>query len=202
LGSNRRNLRKAKNKKKRYLEDEQEEALMQMNERSTVVCVIDGRDKAEKAIEELYRAGFTEEQIGFAMRGGEATVPDREPGGTGAGATVGGAVTGGAIGGVLGAIAAGLIPGIGPVIAGGILVGVIGGAAAGAAAGGLVGALMDLGVSEEEAHYYELEFQAGRAIVTVRGDGRYDEAADILRRYGTVERPTQVGPVRETSEGL
>jgi uncharacterized protein (TIGR02271 family) len=41
-----------------------------------------------------------------------------------------------------------------------------------------------MGVPEEEARYYESEFQSGRAIVTVNVQGRYQEATDILNRYG------------------
>src|SRR5262249_9740746 len=65
-----------------------------------------------------------------------------------------------------------------------------GGAAAGAAAGGIVGALIGLGIPEEEAHYYESEFKAGRVIVTVRADGRYNEAWDILHRHGAYNAST------------
>lgn len=168
-----------------------------MSERSTVVASVDGREHAERAIEELRQAGFHDDQIGFVMKGEETGTKETEVSG-GAGGAVGGALTGGAVGGVLGAIAAGLIPGIGPVIAGGILAGVLGGAAAGAAAGGLIGALVDAGVPEEEARYYDREFQSGRAIVTVRTGGRYNDAAEILRRYGTVEMQTGVGSTRDT----
>lgn len=166
-----------------------------MSERSTVVCSIEGKEQAERAVEDLRRSGFHDDQIGFVMRGGEKGTTEVESGG-GAGGAIGGALTGGAVGGVLGAVAAGLIPGIGPVIAGGILAAVLGGAAAGAAAGGIVGALIDAGVPEDEARYYDREFQTGRAIVTVKTDGRYNEAADILRRYGNVEMQTGVGQTR------
>jgi uncharacterized protein (TIGR02271 family) len=56
-------------------------------------------------------------------------------------------------------------------------------AAAGAAAASLVGALIGLGIPEEEAKFYDTEFQSGRTIVTVRADGRYDEALHILRKH-------------------
>ena len=49
---------------------------------------------------------------------------------------------------------------------------------------GLVGALVGSGVPEHEAKYYHDEFEAGRTIVTVNADGRYDEAANILRMAG------------------
>jgi flagellar motility protein MotE (MotC chaperone) len=49
---------------------------------------------------------------------------------------------------------------------------------------GLIGALIGLGIPEEEARYYEGEFQAGRTLVTACPEGRREEAADILRRHG------------------
>jgi hypothetical protein len=76
---------------------------------------------------------------------------------------------------------------VGPLIAGGILAVTLGGAAAGAAAGGLLGALAEMGVPEEEARYYHGEYEAGRILVTVRADGRYDEAWDILRAAGAYD---------------
>jgi len=60
-------------------------------------------------------------------------------------------------------------------------------AASGAAIAGLAGALIGLGIPEEEAHYYEGEFKAGRTLVTVRAPGRYEEAHDILRRFGAYD---------------
>jgi uncharacterized protein (TIGR02271 family) len=56
-------------------------------------------------------------------------------------------------------------------------------AAAGAAAAGLAGALIGLGMSKEEAEYYEGELKAGRTIVTVTAPDRESEALRILRRH-------------------
>jgi len=83
------------------------------------------------------------------------------------------------------------MPAIGPAIAGGLLASLLASAAAGAAAGSLLGALVALGLSEEEARYYEGEFSSGRTIVTVRTRGRYDEAARILRSHGAFEMERQ-----------
>lgn len=160
---------------------------MAMN-RTTVVGVFHDRDQADTAIQELQRAGFADDDIGYAIRNGGAAGPD----GAGdltteettAGGAATGALTGGLLGGLIGAAAALLVPGVGPVIAGGILASALGGAAIGAAAGGLLGALTGLGVPEEEARYYEGEFQAGRAVVTVRADSRHALAQEILTRYG------------------
>jgi len=155
-------------------------------EHETAVGVFDDRVHAEKAVEELRGAGFWNDQIGIAVRSDDIKTPlvagdDAE---TTAGGATAGALTGGAFGAVLGALVSGLLPGVGWIIAGGILTGIVGGAAVGAAAGGLLGALIGMGLSEEEARYYEQQLQAGRTVVTVRADGRSAEAAKILGRNG------------------
>jgi uncharacterized protein (TIGR02271 family) len=171
--------------------------MTQTTERSTVVGVFRDRARAEEAVQELHRAGFRDDQIGFAAREGEvpegsAAISEGEGSEAGGGAAKG-AVGGGIIGAVLGALATGLIPGIGPVIAGGLLAGIVGGAALGAAGGGLLGALAGSGVPEEEARYYDEEFRSGRTIVTVKADGRYDEAQRILRQYDAYDVHSQPG---------
>jgi len=57
----------------------------------------------------------------------------------------------------------------------------------GAAAGGIMGALVEMGVPDEEAEYYEREFQAGRAVVTVNAPGRTEEALRIMQEYGAAD---------------
>ena len=59
-----------------------------------------------------------------------------------------------------------------------------GGAIAGTAVGGIFGAMQGLGISEDEARYYEKEFHSGRAIVAVKAGNRSAEAADLLVRHG------------------
>jgi len=175
---------------------------MTMTDRSTVVGVFELRSEAEAAIYELQRAGFRDDQIGFIVRNEDAgtTVEDGNTTEKAPGATTA-AVSGGIIGGVVGAVAALLIPGIGPAIAGGILVAVLGGAAIGAAAGGIVGALIGMGVPEEEAHYYEGEFHSGRTLVTVKADGRQQEATEILHRNGGYAADTRPGQTQAPAYG-
>jgi hypothetical protein len=43
-----------------------------------------------------------------------------------------------------------------------------------------------LGIPEEEASQYESELRAGRFLVTVHANGRYEEAVAILRRHGAM----------------
>jgi len=166
---------------------------MSTNQSTLAVGVFQTREQAASAVEDLRQAGFSDEQIGFAMRQPDAPATTQPVAaeqvvtegatelGTGAAA---GAVSGGVLGGLVGAAAALLIPGFGPVLAGGLLMATLGGAAVGAAAGGLLGFLVGRGVSETEARYYQGEFESGRAIVTVQADGRWEEAHEILRRNG------------------
>jgi len=160
-------------------------------DRSTVVGVFNDRFEAEHAIDKLHFAGFTDDQIGFALRDGENSVIGTRPvdtSGSKAGeGAVGGLLAGAGIGGLIAAGAALLIPGFGPVVAGGILATVLGGAAVGAAAGGILGALAGMGVPEEEARYYEDEFHEGRVLVIVKSEGRYREAREILRDAGAYD---------------
>src|SRR5919202_424737 len=136
--------------------------MTQATQRSTVVGVFRDRRRAEEAVQELHRAGFGDDQVGFAAREGEA------PQGSEA-------------------------------IAEGHEGGDAGGAAIGAAGGGLVGALTgSMGVPEDEARYYDQEFQSGRTIVTVKADGRYDEAQRILRDHDAYDVTRQPGATTAT----
>jgi hypothetical protein len=145
------------------------------------VAVYDDLDQAERAIDELRRFDFSDDQIGVAVCGGAvsaAVTAEARP--AGRPVAVGGAVAGG----LLGALAAGAIPGLGPVLAGGLLLGLL----EGAAAGGLLGLLVGLGVPEPRARASVQVFEPGRAVVVVRAEGeRLEEARDRLQAYGPYE---------------
>lgn len=151
-------------------------------EQTTVVGVFTNNFLVERTLSDLQQAGFTHEQIGFAVRTKEAEPVDIAPVDARAhvrGATTG-AVSGGVAGGLLRAAVALLIPGIGPSIAGGMLAALLSGTMLGAFAGGIVGALQDMGISEEEARYYEREMKNGHIIILVKADKRKQEALDIF----------------------
>lgn len=165
---------------------------MNTQNRSTIVGVFEDRLHANQAITELHKAGFTESQIGVAMRHaegfGDPAVEDSHAGS--------GALTGALAGLGLGALAglgvlAGVIPVVGPAIAAGTLGVVFSNAAAGAGIVGLVGALVGAGVPEREAKYYQEQFEAGRTIVTVNAGDRAGEATKILARHGAHEMRSQ-----------
>ena len=149
----------------------------------TAAASFDSRDEAERAVDRLRGAGFGEDSVGWAMRGGEDS--DRPEGTEDAAKGAGtGAVAGGALGAAGAAAAMTLIPGIGPFLAGGYLGTVLIAAGGGAVAGGLLGGLTGMGMDEDEAKHYDEQFRAGRVVVTVNAGGRYTEAADILAQSG------------------
>ena len=160
----------------------------------TVVGVFTDRAEARKATHALKEAGFREDQIGIASAkrhtdahgaGSEDDDDDDNYAGEGA---IAGAATGAGIGALWGlGILAGILPAIGPAIAGGTLAVLLSSAAAGAAAAGLAGALIGMGLSREEAEFYEGELKSGRTIVTVNAGARRDEAMRILRQFGAYD---------------
>ena len=163
---------------------------MNNQERSTVVGVFEDRLHANQAISDLHDAGFTEAQIGVAMRHAEGTgdAADAGPDSHAGSGALTGALTGLGLGALAGlGVLAGVIPVVGPAIAGGTLGVVLSNAAAGAGIAGLVGALVGAGLPEHEAKYYQDEFEAGRAIVTVDAGPRADEASAVLRRNGAYD---------------
>jgi hypothetical protein len=154
----------------------------------TVVGLFHNQADAERAIEQLKQAGFSENQIGVAMRDRDRQQELAEGTGTqvAEGATAG-AIGGGVLGGVIGLLAgvgALAIPGVGPIIAGGTLASTLAGAGIGAAAGGLLGALIGMGVPEEEARYFDEGFRAGGTLVTVDAGNRAEEARERLYESG------------------
>jgi hypothetical protein len=156
---------------------------MTQNAENTVVGVFTNREQARQATNALKEAGFNDAQIGVSATNTEAADALEEPGAVGTG-TIAGAATGAGVGALWGlGILAGVLPAIGPAIAGGTLAVLLSSAAAGAATVGLAGALLGMGLSKDEADYYEGEWKAGRTIVTVVAGGRRAEALAILRQF-------------------
>lgn len=158
---------------------------------STVVGVFEDRERAREAIEALKEHGFSGDAISILTPDKQATQDIADDTGAHAGS---GAATGALAGGVLGGIGGWLvgigalaIPGVGPFIAAGAFATALGGAAIGAGVGAIAGALVGMGVPEEHARYYEGEAKAGKTLVTVRADSRYDDAQRILRDRGAYD---------------
>ncbi|TFI56590.1 hypothetical protein E2493_19495 [Sphingomonas parva] len=162
---------------------------------SIVSAVFDNRLEAERAVEDLRRAGVRDSALSIiGQHEGKTTTTDGagEHHGDGTGGLVKGALGGAGVGALLG-IAALAIPGVGPLAAAGAIAasavpeGAAVGAALGATAGGLSGLLSRHGVSDEDAHYYESRINQGGTFVSVDArDAGIDAemAREILYRHG------------------
>ena len=164
----------------------------------TVVGLFADLPAAERGIQALKAAGFSEQQIGVAVRDKQQQQELTE--GTGTQAAEGaatGAVGGGVLGGVVGLLAgvgALAIPGIGPIIAGGAFASTLAGAGIGAAAGGIIGALAGMGVPEEDARHFERGFQQGGVLVTIEAGTDAERARQALLQSGA-----DLGPAQDVS---
>jgi heat induced stress protein YflT len=180
---------------------------IQMNDRDdettrtsrTVVALFHSQADAEEAIHRLKEEGFSEHQIGVAIkdRGRQEELVQDTGVETAEGAATG-ALGGGVLGGVIGLLAGVgtlAIPGVGPIIAGGTLASTLAGAGIGAAAGGLLGALVGMGVPEEDAQHFDQGFRAGGTLLTVAAGDRVEEARVSLHESGA-----DLGSLRQEAE--
>src|SRR5258706_1367817 len=159
----------------------------------TITHVYDDYSTAEEVVDELEEAGFTQDQISLVGRKGE----HKDAGdGAATGATLGGVAGAGA--GLLASLGLIAIPGIGSLVAAGVLATTLAGAATGAIAGGLLGALVEYGVSEEEAPVYAETVRRGGTLVSVRADeSKADQAEAIMRKYNPIDMQERGRSYRE-----
>ena len=138
--------------------------------RKSVFCITTSREQAERIVDQLKTARFSNNDISVLFPD-KGTTRDfaHEKNTTAPEGAVAGAGTGGVIGGALGWIAgigALAIPGVGPFIAAGPILAALSGAAVGATVGGIAGGLIGLGIPEIEAKRYEA--RSRRAISSSR----------------------------------
>lgn len=159
---------------------------------STCIGVFHDRSSADAAIDELRALGLSNSDVSVVVQGREGVEKFRgwddrgeyrkDDVSAGEGAAVGG-LTGLLIGAGLM-----LIPGIGPIFAVGPLAaglaGAVTGGVAGAVTGGIAGGLIDLGVPDEDARYYERRIGEGAYLVTANCHGRDEQVRDIMRHHG------------------
>lgn len=156
----------------------------------TTIGVFATREAADRAVADLKKAGYRDNQIGMVGKDSKGnTVKLDGEGKTHAGEGMAiGAAAGAATGAALGVgILAGVLPVVGPVLALGTLGTVLLNAAGGAAAAGLAGALIGWGIPEEDAKYYEGEVKAGRYLVTVDRDDD-GHARGVFTQHGSLDR--------------
>lgn len=150
--------------------------------------------EAKKAVDDLYYADFSPEQLGIlepdgTMRSGvtqTSLLEDRATQGS-----VVGAVAGSVVGAGLGALTVIAVPAFGAVVAGGVLSALFGSAALGASLGGVLGTFVSLGLSEDEAKFFADKFDQGNPVILIRPEGRANEAWEILHRHDARVPETQ-----------
>lgn len=155
----------------------------------TVVALYNDFETARRAVEDLVASGFARDHISMVANDdtGRYTQYIENDNDVSAGEGAGfGAVIGTLIG-----LGMAVIPGLGPVLAAGplgaaIFAGI--GAASGAVTGGLAAGLIDLGMDESTARYYEEGVRTGGTLVSVSTYNTEDtvSAERILNNYNPV----------------
>jgi hypothetical protein len=169
-----------------------------------VFGIYDSTLHAERAVDTLLRAGFSNNDISVLLPDDQSTrefahkKETKAPEGT----TTGG-VAGGVIGGTLGVLAGiGMIaiPGIGPFIAAGPIMGGLAGLGVGGAVGGLIGALVGMGIPEYEAKRYEGRLKKGGVLISVHCDtsDEIKRAKELLKGTGAED----ISSAGESSAGV
>lgn len=171
------------------------------NKKTAVFGLYPGADAAERAVNTLIQAGFSNNSISVLLQDNQSTKDfahekhTKAPEGTTTGAATGG-VVGGTLG-LLAGIGALAIPGLGPFIAAGPIMGALAGLGVGGAVGGLIGALVGMGIPEFEAKRYEGHVKGGGVLLSVH----CDTAEQITRAKGilTGTGATDIASVGETA---
>jgi hypothetical protein len=164
--------------------------------KNSVFCLARDQAQAERIIDDLKAAGFSNNDISALLPDKGSTREFAHEKGTKApeGALTG-AGSGGVLGGVLGwlaGIGALAIPGLGPFIAAGPIMAALSGAAIGATAGGVVGALVGMGIPEFQAKRYESRLREGRILLSVHSENSDEtkRAKEIFERAGAEDIAT------------
>ena len=173
----------------------------------TLTALFDRYEDAADAVRRLEASGVPHDDIGLlsndsthsqyygAVPGDAEPMSDVHHAGTGAGASLGTLLGGGA--GLLAGLGLLAIPGLGPVVAAGWLASTLVGAGVGAAALGVVGSLVDVGVSETDAHAYAEGVHRGGTLLTVRAEpGSVERIGAMLDHETAVPMPEREGAWR------
>jgi len=158
----------------------------------TVVGLFDDFSMAQHVVKDLQDAGFRRDDISLIANDAtnryatyKETAVANEDVSAGEGAAFGTVV--GALTGALASLGSLVIPGVGLAVVAGPIIGALTGAVAGGVTGGVVAALIDSGVSEEEAPYYAEGVRRGGTLITVKAsDTDASRAREILSRHGAV----------------
>jgi len=174
------------------------------NKKTAVFGIYQTSGHAERAVDELVRAGFPSADISVLLQDvrGTRDLAHKKDTKAPEGTTTGG-IAGGIIGGTLGVLAgigAIAIPGVGPFIAAGPIMAGLAGLGAGGAVGGLIGSLIGMGIPEYEAKRYEGRLKSGGVLLSVHCDTskEIDRAKELLKSTGAED----ISSSGESSSGV
>jgi len=166
----------------------------------TITALFENYADANNAVQDLENHGFLRADISTMAHealADDVRVYEDDTSGAATGAGVGAAV--GGVGGLILGLSALAIPGVGPVLAAGPIAAALIGAGVGAATGGLIGALADMGVPEEEAHYYAEGVRRGSVLVTVQTtDDLAERAASVLSKHHPLDIDKRISEWRQS----
>jgi hypothetical protein len=160
------------------------------NKNKAVFGIYRDVSSAERAVDHLISAGFSNTDVSVLMADTDSTrefahqKATKAPEGTATGVAAGG-VVGGTVG-LLAGLGALAIPGVGPLIAAGPIMATLAGLGVGGTVGGLLGALAGLGIPEYEAKRYEGRVKDGGVLLSVHCSTSDDikRAKDFLKASG------------------
>ena len=151
--------------------------------RHILLGIFSKQKDADDALFELADAGFVGDEISVVTK--DDTVKKYRSTADGGEAIA----TGGILGGLAGLLIAAtpvVLPGVGILVAGPLTV--LTGLTLGAVTGGLLGALVEAGVSEDQARSYERRIKTGEVLLGVPVDEKTEKKArDIMGKYNAEE---------------
>lgn len=158
-----------------------------MGQTKTVIGVFGSEQQAERAVEELRRSGFSDNEISVVgPDSGKHRKQGQNDGGMMGGGLSNGATWGAGIGGAAGLLATAgalAIPGFGPIIALGPLAGTL----TAAAGGGIAGGLVDFGIPEGQSKQYERDVKEGKFLAVLKTDQDAHKAERCLKDQGATD---------------
>lgn len=155
----------------------------------TIIAVFNDPIAADSAVATLKEDGYNPKDMSIVYKD-----DNKSKGGRAAEGAASGIATGATLGAIAGLVASLVIPGLGAFFIGGpiatalgltgVAAGTISGVATGALAGGLVGALTNLGLSDDDARYYEGRVNQGAVLVAVPAPAGTSRVTRVLRDFG------------------
>lgn len=165
--------------------------MARMSQTKTVIGVFASEQKAEGAVNELRRSGFSDNEISVVgpdsrkQKGGAGQQHQQDTttmGGNVSSGAAWGAGLGGAAG--LAATAGALaIPGFGPILALGPLAATL----TAAAGGGIAGALVDFGIPQNQSKEYERQVKEGKYLCVLKTEQDAHKAERCLKDQGATD---------------